>query len=52
MADSKNNKTLIWGVGAVLLVLLVLLFVFGGGHSGGPSAPSGEGNPTQNNLGR
>ena len=35
-----------------LIVLIAGLFVFGGGHNGGPSAPGGEGNPMQTNQGR
>ena len=50
--SGSNRKTLILGTGAVLIVVLVLLFAFGGGHKGGPSAPSGEGNPMQSNQGR
>ena len=54
MADNKdgNRKTLALTAGAVLVVV-VGLFVFGGGHNDGqPSSPGGPGNPTQNDQGR
>lgn len=51
--NSGNRKSLILTAGAVLVVLLVGLFVFGGGHNGGePSAPSGPGNAMQTDQGR
>lgn len=47
----NNSKTMVLSAGAVLVVVGLLLF--GGGHNDGqPSAPSGPGNPTQNDLGR
>jgi hypothetical protein len=51
--NSGNRKGLILGGGAVLVVLLVGLFLFGGGHNNGePSAPSGPGNAMQTDQGR
>jgi len=48
----NNSKTMVLSAGAVLVVV-VGLFLFGGGHNDGqPSAPSGPGNPTQTDLGR
>lgn len=54
MADNNggNRKTLALAAGAVLVVV-VGLFVFGGGHNDGqPSSPGGPENPTQNDMGR
>jgi hypothetical protein len=49
----RGNSTLILSTGAVLIVLIAGLFVFGGGHNNGqPSAPSGPGNAMQNDQGR
>jgi hypothetical protein len=51
--NNGNRKGLILGGGAVLVVLLVGLFLFGGGHNNGePSAPSGPGNAMQTDQGR
>jgi len=48
----NNSKTMVLSAGAVLVVV-VGLFMFGGGHNDGqPSSPSGPGNPTQTDLGR
>ena len=55
MAKKPGNKsnTLILGTGAILIVLVAGLFVFGGGNNNGqPSAPSGPGNPMQTDQGR
>lgn len=50
MANQPKNLALIAGA---VLVVLVLLFAFGGGHNDGqPSSPSGPGNPTQTDQGR
>ena len=50
--NSSNGKTLALTAGAVLVVV-VGLFVFGGGHNDGqPSSPGGPGNPTQIDQGR
>ena len=48
-----NNRNTILGVAAGIIILLVLLFSFGGGHNmGQPSAPNGEGNAMQKDQGR
>ena len=50
--NSSKGKNLALTAGAVLIVV-VGLFVFGGGHNDGqPSSPGGPGNPTQSDLGR
>lgn len=54
MADNfgGNRKTLALTADAILVVV-VGLFVFAGGHNDGqPSSPSGPGNPTQIDQGR
>ena len=51
--NTSNSKSLIFGAGAVLVVLLVGLFLFGGGHNGGePSAKTGPGAAMQTDQGR
>ena len=53
-SSNSSNRNTLWAVIAgALLVALVALFLVGGGHnSGQPSAPSGPGNPMQNDQGR
>jgi hypothetical protein len=51
--NSSNRNTLWAVIAGALLVALVAIFLVGGGHNGGqPSAPSGPGNPMQNDQGR
>ena len=48
-----NNRNTIWAIAAGIIVLLALLFTFGGGHNNGrPSAQGGPGNATQTDQGR
>jgi hypothetical protein len=48
-----HNRTTIWALGALAFVVLLALFLIGGGHNNGrPSAPNGEGNPMQTDQGR
>jgi len=53
-SSNTSNRNTLWAVIAgALLVALVALFLVGGRHNGGqPSAPSGPGNPMQNDQGR
>ena len=54
MATQVNsNRNTIWALGAVAFVVLLVLFMIGGGHnSGQPSAASGPGNAMQTDQGR
>jgi len=45
-----HNRNGIWAIAAGIVVLLALLFTFGGGHRGQPSGS--EGNPMQTDQGR
>ena len=48
-----NGRTMIYVMAGAAIVLLVVLLLLGGGHNNGqPSAPSGPGNPMQNDQGR
>jgi len=48
-----NNRNMIWAMGALAFVVLLTLFLIGGGHnSGQPSAQGGPGNPMQTDQGR
>jgi len=48
-----NNKTVVYVVAGIAIVLVVALLTLGGGHNNGqPSAPSGPGNPMQTDQGR
>jgi hypothetical protein len=53
-SSNTSNRNTLWAVIAgALLVALVAIFLVGGGHNAGqPSAPSGPGNPMQNDQGR
>ena len=46
MADNSNKKRLILGTGVALVLVLAVIFMFGG-QQGQPSAPSGPGNAMQ-----
>ena len=51
--QTHGNRNTIWAAGALAFAVLLALFLIGGGHnSGQPSAPSGPGNPMQNDQGR
>ena len=51
--QTHGNSNTIWALGALAFVVLLAVFMIGGGHNNGqPSAPSGPGNPMQTDQGR
>jgi hypothetical protein len=51
--QTHGNHNIIWALGALAFVVLLALFLIGGGHnSGQPSAQGGPGNPMQTDQGR
>jgi hypothetical protein len=53
VSNGSNRNTWLAAVAGAVLVVLVALFLVNPGHNNGqPSAPSGPGNPMQNDQGR
>jgi hypothetical protein len=51
--QTHSTSNTIWALGALAFVVLLALFMVGGGHnSGQPSAASGPGNAMQTDQGR